>query len=125
MQNEYKDIHSARGPKQPKTVLIVSPTSLWLRPYLVFQALLISAARATTEEERRICLACCVRTWYCRHARSMVAPDRDLSYRAAFTEIIVPWTPMILPRKPAHGIRKRRAQDESPESWRYVQLFWQ
>ena len=52
MQNEYKDIHSARGPKQPKTVLIVHPNkSLAETLFSFFRALPISAARATTEEE--------------------------------------------------------------------------
>src|SRR6267142_70072 len=52
MQNEYKDIHSARDPKRPKTVLIVHPNkSLAETLFSFFRALPISAARATTEEE--------------------------------------------------------------------------
>jgi len=52
MQNEYKDTHSARDPKQPKTVLIVHPNkSLAETLFSFFRALPISAARATTEEE--------------------------------------------------------------------------
>src|SRR5437899_12880414 len=52
MQNEYRDTHGARDPKQPKTVLIVHPNkSLAETLFSFFRALPISAARASTEEE--------------------------------------------------------------------------